>query len=61
MSLEEKGLDALKAICVELGVPLSVIGNTGGASLKIGSLVDISLDSAHCAFSGSLERLIASS
>ena len=61
VSLDGKDIDALKAVCAELGVPLSIIGTTGGASLKIGSLADVSLESAHAAFAGSLERLIVSS
>jgi len=61
VSLEEKHLDALKAVCSEAGAPLSVIGKTGGSTLRIDSIVELDLDKAHAVFTGSLERFITSS
>ncbi|MFQ5736417.1 MAG: phosphoribosylformylglycinamidine synthase subunit PurL [Thermodesulfobacteriota bacterium] len=59
VSLKEKDLPALEAVCASLGVPLRAIGKTGGASLTISGLVDAGLDLMEKAFRGSLEGRLA--
>ncbi len=60
VSLGPAGVDKLGHICAEAGVELKVIGLVGGDSLKINSLIDVSVLELHEAWSGALQKLLSS-
>ncbi|MEK6759738.1 MAG: phosphoribosylformylglycinamidine synthase subunit PurL [Deltaproteobacteria bacterium] len=58
VSLKERDLEALQAICKTAGAPCTVIGKTGGESLRIGSLIDLPVAVMKEAWSGAIERFL---
>ena len=52
-------LSELERTCRGLGLPWAVLGRTGGDSIRIGALVDVSLLEADDAWRNSLERIVA--
>lgn len=60
VSLQEKDLDALQAICKAAGAPLSILGKTGGERLRIGGLIDLPVEAMKDAWSGAIERFLRS-
>ncbi|MEK7773794.1 MAG: phosphoribosylformylglycinamidine synthase subunit PurL, partial [Deltaproteobacteria bacterium] len=61
VSLKEAGLAELEKICASRNAPLSVIGRTGGGSLKIGGWIDIPVGAIKETWSGAIERFLHSS
>jgi len=59
VSLEPEKLEALKEISHKLGVPLEVIGRTGGDSLEVEGAFSISLEKVKDIYMNSLEKMIA--
>ena len=59
VSLEPEKLEALKEIAHKLGVPLEVIGRTGGDSLEVEGAFSISLEKVKDIYMNSLEKMIA--
>jgi len=59
VSLEPEKLEALKEIAHKLGVPLEVIGRTGGDSLEVEGTFSISLEKVKDIYMNSLEKMIA--
>ncbi|MBI4950344.1 MAG: phosphoribosylformylglycinamidine synthase subunit PurL [Deltaproteobacteria bacterium] len=59
VTVREKDVARLKAICKDAGAPLSVIGKTGGERLKIGSFIDVPVNELKEAWAGALGRYLA--
>ena len=59
VTVREKDMARLKAICKDAGAPLSVIGKTGGERLKIGSFIDVPVNELKEAWAGALGRYLA--
>ena len=59
VSLEPGKLEALKEIAARLGVPLEVIGRTGGDNLEVEGALSIPLEKMTDVYMNSLEKMIA--
>ena len=59
VSLEPGKLEALKEIAARLGVPLEVIGRTGGDNLEVEGAFSIPLEKMTDVYMNSLEKMIA--
>ena len=59
VSLEPGKLEALKEIAARLGVPLEVIGRTGGDNLEVEGAFSIPLEKMKDVYMNSLEKMIA--
>jgi phosphoribosylformylglycinamidine synthase len=59
VSVRPEKLEAFKEIAAQLGVPLEVIGRTGGDTLKVEGAFNISLVKMKDVYMNSLERMIA--
>ena len=59
VSLEPGKLEALKEIAARLGVPLEVIGRTGGDNLEVEGALSIPLEKMTDVYVNSLEKMIA--
>jgi len=58
VSLPGANVPALAVLCKDLGVPVADIGTVGGENVRIGELVDISLDAIENAFLSGLEQAL---
>jgi phosphoribosylformylglycinamidine synthase len=59
VSVQPAELEALEEITGELGVPLEVIGKTGGGSLEVEGAFSVSLEEIEDTYMNSLEKMIA--
>ncbi|MBI5643779.1 MAG: phosphoribosylformylglycinamidine synthase subunit PurL [Deltaproteobacteria bacterium] len=56
VSLKEKDIQRLEAVCASFNAPVKVIGRVGGRSLKINDAVDLDIEKVKDAWSNSIER-----
>ena len=59
VSVQPEKLEALEEIAGELGIPLEVIGETGGDSLEVEGAFSIPLGKLEDTYINSLEKMIA--